>query len=285
MSGCFGTPRTTVSGGRCDRRRRLGVDNGPVGSASVWTTVWRSPDANRGPLDGGGARPLTDRRVQARPRDAGAGYLPQPWALSPDALGPSGTTFGSSATVSWNAVSLPTARTSSNMNRLEIPQALDEAVISWAVRSPVRGQRFWRREVSERKRIVEVLRTWTPRRPSGPCRMRSASPSRSCCGSSLRSASTGGSPQSRGRRRPYKGWRDRPAWLTGARVIRSAKQLGEIEQREILVLHHHRARKDAGLRGRAAVSDIGGLMCHSATSAESTGCRQWSAPARAPSSS
>jgi pyruvate,water dikinase len=48
------------------------------------------------------------------------------------------------------------------LNRWEVGQAIYELVATWATGAPVGGQLSWRREVSARKRIVETLRAWVP---------------------------------------------------------------------------------------------------------------------------
>lgn len=44
------------------------------------------------------------------------------------------------------------------LNRWEIGQALHDMVTAWATVGPTRGTKYWRREVEERRRIIDVLR-------------------------------------------------------------------------------------------------------------------------------
>jgi pyruvate,water dikinase len=47
------------------------------------------------------------------------------------------------------------------LQRHEVPPALNDMITGWATETPDRGA-YWRREVTERKRIIDGLRAWSP---------------------------------------------------------------------------------------------------------------------------
>lgn len=153
------------------------------------------------------------------------------------------------------------------MNRWEIAPALWDAVAGWAVAAPVRGTRgYWKREVAARKKIVEVLRGWTPPPALGPVPEAVNDP--------IVVMLWGVTPErinqwyGEGDASP-----DRVRGVPGsagtvkarARVIHSIDELDQVRDGEVLVcLTTEPAWTSIFSRVAATVSDIGGVMCHSA---------------------
>ena len=154
------------------------------------------------------------------------------------------------------------------LNRWEVPQALFEAVCSWASVTPSRGrQGYWKRDVSKRKSIVEALRKWTPPPALGPVPPGDVNDPimlmlygltneriQAWLGSTL-----GGDNELRGVAAS-------PGEVTGtARVVRSVNELSQVQAGEILVCPlTEPAWSPIFSTIKAAVSDIGGIMSHSA---------------------
>jgi pyruvate,water dikinase len=151
------------------------------------------------------------------------------------------------------------------LNRWEVAQALYEMVATWASGGPPRGPKYWRREITDRKKILDVLREWNPVPGLGPVPSEITEPftvmlwgittdrvnqwlGEAGDGSQLRGVA--GSP----------GVAEGPA-----RVIVAASQLGEVQEGEILVCPIT-APSWGPVFGkiRGAVSDIGGIMSHAA---------------------
>ncbi len=153
------------------------------------------------------------------------------------------------------------------LNRWELPPALWDAVTGWAVNVPVRGTHgYWSREVTARKRMIEVLRNWSPPPALGPVpdavtdpivvMLFGVTPDRiehwyDPAGASADTIR--GVPGSAG---TIKG---------RARVIHAIDELDQVRDREVLVcMTTEPAWTSIFSRISATVSDIGGVMCHSA---------------------
>lgn len=152
------------------------------------------------------------------------------------------------------------------LNRWEIGQALYEMVYSWSISAPKRGQTGWKREIAERRRILDTLRAWTPPPALGPVPDEIAEPFTVL----LWGITTdrvrlwlGREEETEGK---IEGVPASPGVREGtARVILEAGQLPEVRQDEILVCPIT-APAWGPVFGKiqAAVSDIGGIMSHAA---------------------
>jgi len=163
------------------------------------------------------------------------------------------------------------------LNRWEVGQALYEMVVGWAVSAPVRGETYWRREVAERKRILDVLATWTPPPALGPVPDVVTDPFAimlwGITEERIRDWLGVGEPSPPDQ---IRGVPASPGVAEGrARVIRSLAELGEVEIGEILVCP---ATDPAWTTSfglvKGIVTDVGGIMSHAAIV-----CREFGLPA------
>ncbi len=153
------------------------------------------------------------------------------------------------------------------LNRWEVPQALFEAVSAWASVTPSRGSNgYWKGFVQERKGIVEVLRQWTPPPALGPLPENTNDP--------VMLMLYGLNPErieswlgaADGDPNVLRGVAASSGVVTGtARVVRSVNELSQVQKDEILVCPlTEPAWSPIFSTIKAAVSDIGGIMSHSA---------------------
>ena len=152
------------------------------------------------------------------------------------------------------------------LHRFEIHDALYDLCTGWATGTPARGPSYWPDEVAERKRIMHVLREWSPPPALGVAPSEITEPFtvmlfgvttdtvKQWLGGDERDANQLG------------GIAASPGVAEGtARVITSVGQLDEVQAGEILVCPIT-APSWAPVFARigAAVSDIGGIMSHAA---------------------
>ena len=152
------------------------------------------------------------------------------------------------------------------LHRFEIHHALYDLCTGWATGTPARGPSYWPDEVAERKRIMQVLREWSPPPALGVAPAEITEPFtvmlfgvttetvKQWQGGDARDANQLG------------GIAASPGVAEGAaRVITSVAQLDEVQAGEILVCPIT-APSWAPVFARigAAVSDIGGIMSHAA---------------------
>lgn len=153
------------------------------------------------------------------------------------------------------------------LNRWEVGQALYEMCTTWATGGPARGGKYWKREIADRKRILDALRGWSPEPVLGPVPDEISEPFTVM----LWGITTDRVKQWLGvgeavPENEIRGFAGSPGQVEGtARVILSASQLGEVELGEILVCPIT-APSWGPVFGKiqAAVSDIGGIMSHAA---------------------
>jgi pyruvate, water dikinase len=153
------------------------------------------------------------------------------------------------------------------MHRYEIYPAIWDLSTGWATETPDRGA-YWRREVTERKRILEVLRGWSPPPALGPApEAVTEAFTVMLWGITTetldrwRLVQGGGGPTDN-----LEGVAASPGVAEGpARVITSPSQLTEVQAGEVLVCPIT-APSWAPIFNKiaAAVSDIGGIMSHAA---------------------
>lgn len=152
------------------------------------------------------------------------------------------------------------------LNRWEVGQALYEAITSWAVGAPVRGQRYWKREVAERKRILEVLRAWQPPTALGPLPEAVTDPLAIMLWGVTLDRIRGWLEGTDEIGDELQGVGASPGVVDGrARVLASPSQGPDIQEGEILVCQITDAAWSSVFgRVRGVVTDIGGIMSHSA---------------------
>ncbi|HZT06927.1 MAG TPA: PEP-utilizing enzyme [Chloroflexota bacterium] len=152
------------------------------------------------------------------------------------------------------------------LHRFEIHDALYDLCTGWATGTPARGPSYWPDEVAERKRIMQVLREWSPPPALGVAPAEITEPFTVM----LFGVTTETVKQWQGGdgRDPNQlgGIAASPGVAEGAaRVITSVAQLDEVQAGEILICPIT-APSWAPVFARigAAVSDIGGIMSHAA---------------------
>jgi len=162
------------------------------------------------------------------------------------------------------------------LKRNEIPDAIYDSYIAWAVGVGPRGTAYWPREIERRKGILGALAQWSPPKALGkPPEVVTEPFTIMLWGITSESVTAwlgGGTGESGG----LSGFAASPGVAEGpARVIFSAEQIGEIEQGDILVAPLT-APSWAPIFGKigATVTDIGGMMSHAAIV-----CREYGLPA------
>lgn len=153
------------------------------------------------------------------------------------------------------------------LNRHEVAQALADLVATWATGGRSRGAVYWKREVADRKRILDVLRTWSPLPALGPVPAEITEPFTVMLWgvTTERVREWLGAAGARAEDE-IRGYAGSPGVAEGvARVILSASQLSEVQPGEILVCPITAPSWGPVFnRIAAAVSDIGGIMSHAA---------------------
>ena len=151
------------------------------------------------------------------------------------------------------------------LQRHEVHPALNDMITGWATETPDRGA-YWRREVAERKRIMDGLRAWSPPPALGVVPEEITEPFMvmlwGITDDTVKRWLNAGDASSN----VLEGIAASPGVAEGlARVITSPTQLGEVLDGEILVCPIT-APSWAPVFNRigAAVSDIGGIMAHAA---------------------
>ncbi len=158
------------------------------------------------------------------------------------------------------------------LHRHEVYNALYDLVASWAVGSAARGPRYWPPIVQQRKAIIEKLRAWSPPPALGPAPETISEPFTvmlwGITTERVREwlAPDGDADGTGAGARTLTGFAGSPGVAEGpARVILSVEELTAVQDGDILVCPIT-APSWAPVFGRikAAVSDIGGIMCHAA---------------------
>jgi pyruvate, water dikinase len=159
------------------------------------------------------------------------------------------------------------------LHHTEIDQALSDVMLAWAAGSAPLGGPHFRPIIAERKRMLEVLRDWSPPPALGPVpealndpavRMLWGVTAETLATWAATAASDGGE---------VRGYAAAPGVAEGvARVLRDVNDIGQIRDGEILVCPVT-APSWAPVFGKikAAVSDIGGTMSHAAIVAREYG--------------
>ncbi len=156
------------------------------------------------------------------------------------------------------------------LHRHELYDALYDLVTSWAVGTPARGPRYWPPIVQQRKAILETLRGWAPPPALGPAPDVITEPfTVMLWGITTERVDDWLKPAADGPAAGPKtlaGFAGSPGVAEGrARVLLSVDQLNTVQDGEILVCPITAPSwAPVFTRIKAAVSDIGGIMCHAA---------------------
>jgi pyruvate, water dikinase len=159
------------------------------------------------------------------------------------------------------------------LHHTEVDQALSDVMLAWAAGAPPLGAAHFGPIIAERKRILEVLRDWSPPPAIGPVPEALNDPAvRMLWGVTAETLATWAAAEG-GDGQEIHGYAASPGVVEGvARVLRSVNDIGQIRDGEILVCAVT-APSWAPVFGKikAAVSDIGGTMSHAAIVAREYG--------------
>jgi len=154
------------------------------------------------------------------------------------------------------------------LHRFEVHDALYDLCTSWAVGTPARGPKYWPPIVAKRKAIIKKLREWQPVPALGPAPEVVTEPfTVMLWGITTDTVKTWLAPrEAPGAARELRGFAGSPGVAEGpARVVLSVEQLGTVRDGEILVCPITAPSwTPVFTKIKAAVSDIGGIMCHAA---------------------
>jgi phosphohistidine swiveling domain-containing protein len=157
------------------------------------------------------------------------------------------------------------------LHHSEVDQALADVMLAWAAGGKPLGGAHFQPIIAERKRMLEVLRAWSPPPAIGPVPEALNDPAvRMLWGVTGETLATWAAA---GDGTEIHGYAASPGVVEGtARVLRSVNEIGEIRDGEILVCPVT-APSWAPVFGKikAAVSDIGGTMSHAAIVAREYG--------------
>jgi pyruvate, water dikinase len=159
------------------------------------------------------------------------------------------------------------------LHHTEIDQALSDVMLAWAAGSKPLGAAHFRPVIAERKRMLEVLRDWSPPPALGPVPEALNDPAvRMLWGITAETLDTWARTAASDGAEVH-GYAASPGVTEGiARVLRDVNDIGQIRDGEILVCPVT-APSWAPVFGKikAAVSDIGGTMSHAAIVAREYG--------------
>jgi pyruvate,water dikinase len=159
------------------------------------------------------------------------------------------------------------------LHHTEVDQALADVMLAWAAGGRPLGAAHFGPIITERKRMLEVLRDWSPPPAIGPVPEALNDPAvRMLWGVTAETLATWAATAA-GDGAEIQGYAASPGVVEGvARVLRSVNDIGQIRDGEILVCPVT-APSWAPVFGkiRAAVSDIGGTMSHAAIVAREYG--------------
>jgi pyruvate,water dikinase len=165
------------------------------------------------------------------------------------------------------------------MKRAEIKDALWDLVTGWATGSNSRGPLVWPKEIAWRKQCMEKFRKWTPPDAMGTVPETISEPftivlwgitsASMAQWARLKSIAAGDLTK-------MIGFPGSPGIVEGTvRVCRTVKDIGELKEGEILVAPTTSPSwAPAFQKIKAAVTDVGGVMCHAAIV-----CREYGLPA------
>jgi pyruvate,water dikinase len=159
------------------------------------------------------------------------------------------------------------------LHHTEIDQALSDVMLHWASGGTPVGARHFRPIVAERRRMLAVLKDWTPPPALGPMPEALNDPAVQMLWGITSETLAAWSSEGLGDEREVHGHAASPGVVEGtARVLRDVNEIGEMREGEILVCAVT-APSWGPVFGKikAAVSDIGGTMSHAAIVAREYG--------------
>lgn len=161
------------------------------------------------------------------------------------------------------------------LKRHEVAEALDELTLTWATGGRPLGPKHWPPIVAQRKALVEKLADWTPPPALGVTPETITDPMTIMLWGVTTERVREWASQVEGGN-TLNGAAASPGTVEGvARVIRSAEQIGEVQEGEILVCGSTSpAWAPIFPKIRATVTDVGGVMSHAAIV-----CREYGLPA------
>jgi pyruvate, water dikinase len=159
------------------------------------------------------------------------------------------------------------------LHHTEIDQALTDVMLAWSAGSQPLGARHFGPIIADRKRMLEVLKGWSPPAALGPVPEALNDPAvRMLWGVTAETLATWAAAESDDGNE-IRGYAASPGVVEGvARVLHSVNEIGQVQDGEVLVCAVT-APSWAPVFGKikAAVSDIGGAMSHAAIVAREYG--------------
>ena len=160
------------------------------------------------------------------------------------------------------------------LQHYEIDQALADLMLAWASGGPPLGAAHWHPVIAERRRMLDVLKTWSPPPALGPVPEALNDPAvQMLWGITQDTIESWYSQSGAEDEREVRGYAASSGIVEGtARVLRDVNEIGTIRDGEILVCPVT-APSWGPVFGKikAAVSDIGGTMSHAAIVAREYG--------------
>lgn len=165
------------------------------------------------------------------------------------------------------------------LKRGEIKDALWDLVTAWATGVKPRGPKVWPKEIGWRKGVMEKFKQWSPPPALGPPPEVIQEPFTVVLWGVTNDSLANWAELSEaddGDVRVIKGFAGSPGTVEGkARVCRTVKEIGELEEGEILVAPTTSPSwAPAFVKIKACVTDVGGVMSHAAIV-----CREYGVPA------
>ena len=161
-----------------------------------------------------------------------------------------------------------------HLHHTEAALALQEVSLAWAAGSAPAGRGYWKPILKERKRIWEKLKDWTPPPALGPMPDEIADPAlQMLWGITSETLATWARKPDAANEHELHGFAASPGVTEGvARVLKSANDIGQIRDGEILVCPVTNPSWGPVFgKIKATVSDIGGTMSHAAIVAREYG--------------
>ena len=163
------------------------------------------------------------------------------------------------------------------LRRYEVAETIYDCVVGWSVGTQSRGATYWRPIIAERKQIYTALRAWDPVPALGPPPAEVNEPfTVMLWGITTASVAEWLSSADDGEPSTLRGQGASPGVVEGpARVLRHVDELGSVQPGEVLVCPATSpAWAPIFTRIVATVSDVGGIMSHTAIV-----CREYGMPA------
>jgi pyruvate, water dikinase len=166
------------------------------------------------------------------------------------------------------------------LKRSEIKEALWDLVTAWATGVKPRGPKVWPAEIAWRKSVLEKFAQWAPPPALGTPPDVIQEPFTvvlwGITNQSLNAWSKLANTENMGDIKQFTGFAASPGTVEGrARVLRTSEEIRNLQEGEILVAPTTAPTwAPAFVKIKAAVTDVGGVMCHAAIV-----CREYGIPA------